>query len=222
MRRGYTLIEILVVIAIVAIVAAILLPVFTKAKESAKKTSCLSNLSQIGKAMLIYMADYDDLFPYGLDPADRYRPQIWSGYPGWQARIPYMPMLHEVLQPYCKSPEVFHCASDRGAMVVESHFPLDLPSTPSHFFTFGTSYHFRTELAFRGTSHSAMQWPAYTNVLFDAAGHWHGAGRGLLPTDDWRSAYALMRDYRYNVLYCDMHVKTVPYDLMRKAWAYPP
>jgi prepilin-type N-terminal cleavage/methylation domain-containing protein len=60
MKRGFTLIELLVVIAIIAILAAILFPVFAQAKEAAKRTSCLSNSNQLGKAMLMYMGDNDD------------------------------------------------------------------------------------------------------------------------------------------------------------------
>lgn len=59
-RKGFTLIELLVVIAIIAILAAILFPVFAQAKESAKKTACLSNLKQIGTSTKLYEADYDD------------------------------------------------------------------------------------------------------------------------------------------------------------------
>ncbi|MFN3963478.1 MAG: prepilin-type N-terminal cleavage/methylation domain-containing protein, partial [Fimbriimonadaceae bacterium] len=59
-RRGFTLIELLVVIAIIAILAAILFPVFARAKEAAKKTSDLSNIKQIGLALQIYAADWDD------------------------------------------------------------------------------------------------------------------------------------------------------------------
>jgi prepilin-type N-terminal cleavage/methylation domain-containing protein len=62
MKRGFTLIELLVVIAIIAILAAILFPVFAQAKESAKKTQCLSNTKQIGTATYLYLNDYDDTF----------------------------------------------------------------------------------------------------------------------------------------------------------------
>ncbi len=47
---GFTLIELLVVIAIIAILAAILFPVFARARENARKTSCQSNLRQLGHA----------------------------------------------------------------------------------------------------------------------------------------------------------------------------
>nr|WP_309688990.1 prepilin-type N-terminal cleavage/methylation domain-containing protein [Armatimonas sp.] len=59
-RQTFTLIELLVVIAIIAILAAILFPVFARAREQARKTACLSNLKQIGTALLMYCQDYDE------------------------------------------------------------------------------------------------------------------------------------------------------------------
>ncbi|HMS55365.1 MAG TPA: prepilin-type N-terminal cleavage/methylation domain-containing protein [Fimbriimonadaceae bacterium] len=63
MKKAFTLIELLVVIAIIAILAAILFPVFAQAKESARKTACVSNLKQIGVGFQLYMADSDDVYP---------------------------------------------------------------------------------------------------------------------------------------------------------------
>ncbi|MCH7904916.1 MAG: prepilin-type N-terminal cleavage/methylation domain-containing protein [Armatimonadetes bacterium] len=62
-RKAFTLIELLVVIAIIAILAAILFPVFAQAKVAAKKTAAISNQAQIGKSILLYMIDYDDIYP---------------------------------------------------------------------------------------------------------------------------------------------------------------
>src|SRR5450631_3421527 len=62
-RKAFTLIELLVVIAIIAILAAILFPVFAQARESARRTACLSNTKQIGLAMLMYLNDYDETTP---------------------------------------------------------------------------------------------------------------------------------------------------------------
>ncbi|MBE6355976.1 MAG: prepilin-type N-terminal cleavage/methylation domain-containing protein [Lentisphaerae bacterium] len=62
---GFTLIELLVVIAIIAILAAILLPALNKARESGRNASCISNLNQNAKLLLMYMGDNDDCFPDG-------------------------------------------------------------------------------------------------------------------------------------------------------------
>jgi prepilin-type N-terminal cleavage/methylation domain-containing protein len=64
-RRGFTLIELLVVIAIIAILAAILFPVFAQAREAARKTTCTSNLKQVGIAIMMYTQDYDESYPWG-------------------------------------------------------------------------------------------------------------------------------------------------------------
>ncbi|MCD6351947.1 MAG: prepilin-type N-terminal cleavage/methylation domain-containing protein, partial [Armatimonadetes bacterium] len=72
MRRGFTLIELLVVIGIIAILAAILFPVFARAREKARQASCLSNLKQLALGFLMYIQDYDERLPrycWWLNPA---------------------------------------------------------------------------------------------------------------------------------------------------------
>ena len=89
--RGFTLIELLVVIAIIAILAAILFPVFGRARENARRTSCLSNLKQIGLSFAQYTQDYDRTLAYGQTEATCPRTR---------------------LNPYTKSNQVWVCPSE--------------------------------------------------------------------------------------------------------------
>jgi prepilin-type N-terminal cleavage/methylation domain-containing protein len=58
LKAAFTLVELLVVIAIITILAALLMPVFSRAKEAARKTGCLNNLQQINRALLMYADDH--------------------------------------------------------------------------------------------------------------------------------------------------------------------
>ncbi len=96
-RRAFTLIELLVVIAIIAILAAILFPVFAKAREKARQSSCQSNLKQLGLALVQYVQDYDQRYPYAY----------WTQATGWQPPGLYWAQL----TPYIKNTQVWVCPS---------------------------------------------------------------------------------------------------------------
>lgn len=93
-KSGFTLIELLVVIAIIAILAAILFPVFGRARENARRSSCLSNMKQLGLGIMQYTQDYDETMPKNA--------QNTSAYVGWAGH----------LYPYIKSEQIFQCPSD--------------------------------------------------------------------------------------------------------------
>lgn len=219
MRRAFTLIELLVVIAIIAILAGLLFPVFAQAKKKAKQATCISNLGQIGKAIQLYMNDYDDLFPAALDASDKFSPDIWDAFPEFRDRIPNMPMMQDALQPYVKNGEVFRCPADSGTRVLDNHFPKPFLTAPSMYATYGISYFFRTEIAFRSLSSSSFQLPANVNVMFDGAGHWHGEGGALTEAD--LNPFEKLRQYRYNVLFGDGHAKSLSQPAYQAAWDTP-
>ena len=219
--RAFTLIELMVVIAIIAILAGILFPVFAQAKRAAKKTVCISNLKQIGSSIVLYMGDYDDVFPSALDASDKFAPDIWQSQPEFKDRIATMPMLHEVLQPYMKSRDLFHCPSDQGGKFLDNHWPDRIDADSSMYGKYGSSYFFRTEIAFKYFTQTKFKLPADINVLFDGAGFWHGDGRAISDTDGAYEVSNLLHTYRYNTLYGDFHAKSLNYDTLQRAWATP-
>ncbi len=110
-RKAFTLIELLVVIAIIAILAAILFPVFAQARDKARQASCLSNVKQIGTAMMMYAQDYDEVLPrnaYADEPRVREGDHFTNcSSPRWM----------DVLQPYIKNLQIFNCPSDPFAPI---------------------------------------------------------------------------------------------------------
>lgn len=103
-RFAFTLIELLVVIAIIAILASILFPVFARARENARRASCMSNMKQLGLSMMMYKQDYDGRFP-SAGWVDNLPCPDGSGNmcgASWEVKI----------YPYVKSLQVYVCPSD--------------------------------------------------------------------------------------------------------------
>jgi len=113
-RRGFTLIELLVVISIIAILAAMLFPVFARARESARKIQCLSNVKNIALAFQMYFTDYDRFPPAETDA----NVNAWFQKCGGDTRPgccstqanPYL-RWPVILDEYVKNRDVWRCPS---------------------------------------------------------------------------------------------------------------
>ena len=122
-KKAFTLIELLVVIAIIAILAAILFPVFARARENARRSSCMSNLKQIGLGTLQYTQDYDEkLYPHRFNGAANSNPLLTThGGPGPDSMITGSARDKiswvSLLQPYVKNYQLFVCPSNPNGWV---------------------------------------------------------------------------------------------------------
>jgi prepilin-type N-terminal cleavage/methylation domain-containing protein len=115
---GFTLIELLVVIAVIAVLAGILFPVFAKARGSARKTTAMSNLRQIGTALHMYTADYDDHLPN--------RWPVWPGYDDFILEsLTGTGYLDALLQPYVRNQAIWYSPEDRRPNKRRSSFALN-------------------------------------------------------------------------------------------------
>ena len=109
-RRGFTLVELLVVIGIIALLISILLPALSKAQESAKRTACLSNLRQLGNIFRLYAGDFKDACPLGYFHNQKQWNYTAHFNGGGVAFVTQLGLLYEAkLLP---APKTFYCPSE--------------------------------------------------------------------------------------------------------------
>jgi len=204
-KRGFTLIELLVVIAILAILAAILLPVFARVRENARKANCVSNVRQIGMATMAYAQDYDEFLPCTWD-GGTLGDGATSGAGGWMhftnfnGPATFYPAWGS-LYPYVKNTGVYQCPSDT-ARLGNSYAINSLLSVNSGI----VAFHLGLPLA-------ALQEPAST-FLFAEEGF---PGSAADTTDDGYfmvSGNKLTRRHAggCDFAYCDGHAKHLKTD----------
>jgi prepilin-type N-terminal cleavage/methylation domain-containing protein/prepilin-type processing-associated H-X9-DG protein len=198
---GFTLIELLVVIAIIAILAAILFPVFARARENARKSTCQSNLKQIGAAMLQYVQDYDERYPAGYaifhaagvgsvgDTSNgTYFHDNWSlaANPSTSAQTIAMRnagvLWLQVMGPYVKNERVFKCPSDPNNWLSSYHTKMSLCASEG------------------GYAMASIEFPAQAMMAHEQCA-WHTAGN--------QGHSTLNNQHSANIAFLDGHVKFI-------------
>jgi prepilin-type N-terminal cleavage/methylation domain-containing protein/prepilin-type processing-associated H-X9-DG protein len=164
--RAFTLIELLVVIAIIAILASILFPVFARARENARRASCMSNLKQLGLGVMMYVQDNDEGYPIS---------EQVDGTSGDSLGIPVSQIPNrddfggstnmwwqQAIYPYTKSTRIAFCPSG----------PSD--SVPAYGYNYGVNLlimptHSTTA---KPLTESAINSPASIYLAMDAGGYY--------------------------------------------------
>ena len=225
---GFTLIELLVVVSIIALLAAILFPVFARARENARRSTCQSNLKQIGLGLLQYAQDYDETLPTmenSNKPSGSCIPTTTptasctvvanstfsyadtSAYQNWIAEI----------QPYVKTWQLFRCPSaQQGAASGNPAGYWSVGNSDNNYLVNGVLLQ-RKLSALQSTSSLiwAQEGPAATNVAIvrPVVNGFPSSVTLPLPTGPsgtTMSAWVEVYDVHFNgrnLLFCDGHVK---------------
>jgi len=197
-RKAFTLFEALVVIAIIVILAVILFPVFRRAGWPSTKSSCFSNLKQIGLGLAHYTQDYDDLYPRIAVSVESSRPDKRNpnGVYGWA----------DALEPYLKTTYIF-----QGPSETTSHSAQLKPQQTGYI-----DYWFNSRIA--STKKSKHKNPASIILLGDGndggdltdACYAYGSLPGAWINDGNSPAYRHLKEGNY--IFIDGHVTSLKPD----------
>lgn len=186
-NQGFTLVELLTVIAIIAVLGAILFPVFARARDQARKANCQSNLKQLGLALMMYSQDYDErMVPVAVDEGPG------GGYHWPQLMSPYLKMRGFVRCPdadYSK-PTAFGCTYDEAINYPagsggSNDYAYGLypsygynyvalspdPICPDGPYTVGGCTNYTASDSTRGVSIAAIEEPSATVAMADSASY---------------------------------------------------
>ena len=195
---GFTLIELLVVIAIIGILASMLFPVFAQAREKARQIDCISNMSQLGKAFMMYDQDYDGVYPtqdrLGIAncPPCSFWMDVDYGVADWYTST--KANWAQALYSYIKTPRVYVCRSSKGWTPGSNGdmYPL------SYIYNGFASA--KTESSVESSSDTVLLWDYRYKTSYAVA--------NPNPTNwAWYEGWSTHHD-RYNILYFDSHVKS--------------
>lgn len=183
----FTLLELLVVVAIIAILASLLLGVFSRARETSRRASCFSNLRQIGVSMVLYVDSSGDRYPY---------PVITFGGVSNHGNGFKMFSWPQYLFGSINNTELYYCPSDQTKE--------KRPKTPAERPDCNVSYQYRFCLGFAAEQQfecsirtGTFKYPSQ-QVLIHEQTAWHGKGhvlnKGGTPHDNFAELSSLFMD----------------------------
>jgi len=203
--KKFTLLELLVVIAIIGILASMLIPSLSAAKEKSKTVVCRANLSQMGKAIAMYIDDYEGRFPSKVAGSGKHG---WIGKTGSSTSLSKTELYSDArpLNDYAGGPY-----SQHGEVKV-AHCPSDSVK----YATRGSSYKNNTEmnwdsLHLAGGGGQSVNIAAVVNPeKMVAMAEW-----GFIPSikgnNDITQFHSIYEDYEYNTLFIDSHVDAIEF-----------
>ena len=181
-RLAFTLIELLVVIAIIAILAAILFPVFAQAREKARSAACLSNLKQIGTAVMMYTQDNDEFLPYNYE-------YTWG--PDCSGPTGQLYWWQDLCRPYVKNEQVYSCPSASPHTAYDYQRPPGLPNPLIRDYIANASWGFSTDA--ESTIINGIEYgrPAGDSVAGPFTNAWCNPSVSLAAIDDTAGTIAI-------------------------------
>lgn len=222
-RKGFTLVELLVVIAIIALLMGILMPALSRVKQLAFRLVCGTNLSGIGKAMMIYANDYDDELPRAGGRSSEWQQNsvIWNASDrkaayklnadGSGGAATITSSLYLLVKYTDVTPKSFLCKGDASVKEFQPENNQDLTALwdfgPKGYECCSYSYQMPyCQFPLTASSDPGMAIAADPNPWIDGARNWNGFNPVGSKEEKRLGNASTHQDEGQNVLFMDIHV----------------